>query len=58
MESLARPRTYALLVAGFAFFAAAVALVGLFGVLSHMAAQRTRQIGAPQRARRAAARHP
>ena len=45
MDSLARPRTYAMLVAGFAFFAAAVALVGLFGVLSHMAAQRTREIG-------------
>ena len=45
MESLARPRTYAMLVAGFAIFAAAVALVGLFGVLSHMAAQRTREIG-------------
>jgi putative ABC transport system permease protein len=45
MESLARPRTYAMLVAGFALFAAAVAVVGLFGVLTHMATQRTREIG-------------
>jgi predicted lysophospholipase L1 biosynthesis ABC-type transport system permease subunit len=45
MDSLARPRTYALLIAGFALFATAVAVVGLFGVLSLMAAQRTREIG-------------
>lgn len=43
--SLARPRAYAMLVGGFAVFAVAIALVGLFGVLSHMAAQRTRELG-------------
>jgi putative ABC transport system permease protein len=45
LDSLARPRTYALLIAGFALFATGVALVGLFGVLSLMAARRTREIG-------------
>ena len=44
-DSLARPRTYALLIAGFALFATVVAIVGLFGVLSLIAAQRTREIG-------------
>ena len=45
MDSLARPRAYALLIAGFAMFATAIAVAGLFGVLSLLAAQRTREIG-------------
>lgn len=44
-QSLARPRTYAVLLGGFASFAVMIAAVGLFGVLSYMAAQRTREIG-------------
>jgi putative ABC transport system permease protein len=45
MHSLARPRTYAVLLGGFAVFAVGVAAAGLFGVMSYMAAQRTREIG-------------
>jgi putative ABC transport system permease protein len=45
MHSLARPRTYAVLIGGFALFAVAIAAVGLFGVMSYLAAQRTREIG-------------
>ena len=45
LESLARPRIYAMLVGGFALFAAAIALAGLVGVLSHLAGQRRREIG-------------
>ena len=45
MHSLARPRTYAVLLGGFALFALTIAAVGLFGVMSYMAAQRTREIG-------------
>jgi hypothetical protein len=45
MNSLARPRTYAVLIGGFALFAVAIAAVGLFGVMTYMAAQRTREIG-------------
>jgi predicted permease len=45
LHSLARPRTYAILIGGFALFAVAIAAVGLFGVMSYMAAQRTREIG-------------
>ncbi len=45
MASLARPRTYALVLAGFALFALTIAGTGLFGVLSYGVAQRTREIG-------------
>ncbi|HEX6465622.1 MAG TPA: ABC transporter permease [Vicinamibacterales bacterium] len=45
MQSLARPRTYAVLLGSFASFALIIAAVGLFGVLSYMTAQRTREIG-------------
>jgi putative ABC transport system permease protein len=45
MTSLARPRTYALLLAAFAVSALAIAGVGLFGVLSFAVAQRAREIG-------------
>jgi putative ABC transport system permease protein len=45
MHSLARPRTYAILIGGFGLFALAIAAAGLFGVMSYMAAQRTREIG-------------
>ena len=44
-HSLARPRTYAILIGGFGLFAVAIAAAGLFGVMSYMAAQRTREIG-------------
>jgi predicted permease len=43
--SLARPRTYAVLVGGFAVFAVVIAAVGLFGVLAYSVAQRSREIG-------------
>jgi putative ABC transport system permease protein len=45
MTSLARPRLYAVVLAGFGVFALLVAGVGLFGVLSFSVAQRTREIG-------------
>ncbi|HET7217502.1 MAG TPA: ABC transporter permease [Vicinamibacterales bacterium] len=45
MSSLARPRAYALVLGGLAAFALAIALVGLFGVLSYSVAQRSREIG-------------
>jgi putative ABC transport system permease protein len=45
MSSLSRPRAYAVVLGGFAAFALAVAVVGLFGVLSYSVAQRSREIG-------------
>lgn len=44
MRGLARPRLYAILLAGFAAFALIVAAVGLVGVLSYTVAQRSREI--------------
>jgi predicted permease len=44
-SSLARPRLYALLLASFAVAALLVTGVGLFGVLSFIVAQRTRELG-------------
>jgi putative ABC transport system permease protein len=45
MQSLSRPRAYALVVGVMAAFALTIACVGLFGVLSYSVAQRTREIG-------------
>ena len=45
MNALAKPRLYAVVLAGFAGFAVAIAAVGLFGVLSYSVAQRTREFG-------------
>ena len=43
--SLAGPRSYAVFLAGFSLCALVIAGVGLFGVLSYMTSQRTREIG-------------
>jgi putative ABC transport system permease protein len=45
MTSLAKPRLYAIVLAGFGGFALLIAGVGLFGGLSFSVAQRTREIG-------------
>jgi predicted permease len=42
--SLSRPRTYAVLLGGFSMFALLIAATGLFGVLSHTIAQRSREL--------------
>jgi predicted lysophospholipase L1 biosynthesis ABC-type transport system permease subunit len=44
-EALAGPRFNAVLLAAFALCAAALVVVGLFGVLSHLVAQRGQEIG-------------
>jgi predicted permease len=43
--SLAGPRSYAVFLAGFSLCALTIAGVGLFGVLSYVTSQRTREIG-------------
>jgi putative ABC transport system permease protein len=43
-ERLATPRLYAVVLATFAAFALAIAAVGLFGVLSYLVAQRSREL--------------
>ena len=45
MNSLAQPRLYALVLAGFGAFALLIAGVGLFGVLSYSVAQRSKELG-------------
>ena len=45
MNSLARPRTYAVLVGGFALFSVIIAVVGVFGTISYVSMLRTREIG-------------
>ena len=45
MTNLARPRLYAVVLAGFSVFALVIVGVGLFGVLSYTVAQRSREIG-------------
>jgi ABC-type antimicrobial peptide transport system permease subunit len=44
-EATARPRFRAVLVAGFAFLALALAMVGTFGVLTQLVQQRMREFG-------------
>jgi predicted permease len=44
MTSLARPRLYAILIGAFAGAALLIAAVGLYGVLSYIAAQRAREL--------------
>ncbi|MBA2305404.1 MAG: FtsX-like permease family protein, partial [Acidobacteria bacterium] len=45
MGSLARPRLYATVLAGFSAFALAIAGVGLFGMLSYGVTQRSKELG-------------
>jgi predicted permease len=45
MRGLAKPRLYAVVLGGFAGAAVAIAALGLFGVLSYIVAQRSREIG-------------
>jgi putative ABC transport system permease protein len=44
-NSLAKPRLYAVLLVAFAIAALVIAAVGLFGLLSYVVAQRSREIG-------------
>jgi len=44
LRGLARPRLYAILLGGFAAFALIVSGVGLFGLLSYVVAQRSREL--------------
>ena len=44
-SSLAKPRLYAVLLVAFAVAALTIAAVGLFGLLSYIVAQRSREIG-------------
>jgi predicted permease len=43
-DSISKPRTYAVLLGGFAVFALIIAGAGLFGVLSHSVTQRSREL--------------
>lgn len=43
-DSVSKPRTYAVLLAGFALFALVIAAAGLFGVLSQSVTQRSREL--------------
>jgi putative ABC transport system permease protein len=43
-SGLARPRLYAVLLGGFAMFAVVIAGVGLFGILSYLVIQRSREL--------------
>jgi putative ABC transport system permease protein len=44
LTGIARPRLYAILLGGFAVFALVVAAVGLFGVLSYIVTERSREL--------------
>jgi ABC-type antimicrobial peptide transport system permease subunit len=45
VTTLAKPRLYAVVVATFALLASTIAGVGLFGLLSQLVAQRSRELG-------------
>jgi ABC-type antimicrobial peptide transport system permease subunit len=44
-ESVGRPRFYLVLLGGFAAVAVVLAMAGLYGLMSYLVAQRTREIG-------------